>query len=156
MAFFDKFKKNNVSDKMNIFDIPYDYDGYDIVYENGETDLKLYDEFNKIVTNEKYDINTLNEYKKLSRESNMDTFYDFYNSWIENLISKKFVFYLDNNISINEFAKGINDILNAIDSYKQIDEKVVVEHYKIELKNIVFKEMKLKKILNMISWKLIL
>ena len=143
MIFFDKFKKN-VSDKMDIFDIPYDYDGYDIVYEKGKTDFKLYDEFNKILTNEKYDISTLNEYKKLSRESDMDDFYEFYNSWIENLRRKKFVFYLDNSISINEFAKGINDILNAIGSYKQIDEEVVAERYKSELKKYSFQGNKIE------------
>lgn len=137
MGIFDVFKKNKTN-KMDIFDIPYDYDGYDIVFEEGKTDVKLYDEFNKIVTNERFDINILDEYKKLSKELNIDIFYEFYNSWMKNLKSKKIIFYLDNSISIDQFAKGINNILEAIGSDKQINEQVVVDRYKNELKNYSF------------------
>lgn len=54
MNIFKIFKNKSIA---NV--VAYDYDGYDIVFESGKTNVNLYDEFNKIVTNEQFDINTL-------------------------------------------------------------------------------------------------
>lgn len=75
-----KGKKNNLVD---LFEIPCDYDGYDFVFKSNITNPKIYEEITKVLTNDKLKINNLEEYKKLNKNSDMDTFYKFYDSWID-------------------------------------------------------------------------
>lgn len=51
--------------RKDLFDIACDYDGYDIVYEEETTDINLYKFFNEIITNSRYDITVLSEYRLL-------------------------------------------------------------------------------------------
>ena len=48
--------------KPELFSISCEYDGYDLVFEEGTIDAKLYEAFNEIITDRRYDINTLPEY----------------------------------------------------------------------------------------------
>ena len=94
-------------------DIPYDYDGYDLVFESGITEPNLYERFNQIVTNGKYDITSMSEYKELSISSDLDKFYKFYDCWLNNLRDNKYVYHLDNSVGIEQFVNWINEILEA-------------------------------------------
>ena len=121
MGLFDKFrnKKKHII-KMDIFDIPYDYDGYDLVFESGITEPNLYERFNQIVTNGKYDITSMSEYKELSISSDLDKFYKFYDCWLNNLRDNKYVYHLDNSVGIEQFVNGINEILKKNGSMNEL------------------------------------
>ena len=51
MGLFNKFSKDNDSSELkDILSIPYDYSGYDLVFEEGTTDPAVYAEINALVT----------------------------------------------------------------------------------------------------------
>lgn len=119
--------------KNDIFSIPCDYDGYDLVFLSGITNPKLFKEFNAIITNNKLDISQLNEYKKLQIDSDKELFMDFYSCWINKLKKGKYISHLDKYNGIENFAKEINQILSNFDSSKTIDVDNIVKKYKEEL-----------------------
>ena len=119
--------------KNDIFSIPCDYDGYDLVFLSGITNPKLFKEFNAIITNNKLDISQLNEYKKLQIDSDKELFMDFYSWWINELKKGKYISHLDKYNGIENFAKEINQILSNFDSSKTIDVDNIVKKYKEEL-----------------------
>ena len=119
--------------KNDIFSIPCDYDGYDLVFLSGITNPKLFKEFNAIITNNKLDISQLNEYKKLQIDSDKELFMDFYSCWINELKKEKYISHLDKYNGIENFAKEINQILSNFDSSKTIDVDNIVKKYKEEL-----------------------
>ena len=123
---------------MDIFDIPYDYDGYDLVFESGITEPNLYERFNQIVTNGKYDITSMSEYKELSISSDLDKFYKFYDCWLNNLRDNKYVYHLDNSVGIEQFVNGINEILKKNGSNEKLDNKAIIQRYMNELKKYTF------------------
>lgn len=136
MGLFDMFKKNNK--KTDISEIAYDYDGYDIAFESGKTDPKLYEQINNIVTNNNFDINNISEYKNLNINSDNDIFLSFYDSWLEELRSNNYVVYLDNSLNITDFANKINLLLEKVNSNNKIDVNSITTKYKEELKKYSF------------------
>jgi len=136
MRLFDMFKKDN--NKPDISEITYEYGGYDIAFESGKTDPKLYTYINNIITNKNFDINSISEYKSLNVNSANDEFLAFYDSWLEELRKNNFVIYLDNELNINDFANKINLLLEKIDSDRKIDVNSTVNNYKEELKKYSF------------------
>lgn len=134
MGLLNIFKKNKNKIGNDIFSIPCDYDGYDLVFKSGTTDPKLYEEFNEIITNNQFDISQLNEYKQLKIDSDEELFATFYDCWVEELKKEKYLSHLDKHNGIENFSKEINQILNNIKSSKTIDVDSIVERYKDELK----------------------
>ena len=90
------------------------FDGYDIVYEEETTDVNLYKFFNEIITNLRYDITVLPEYRLLMENNTEDAFNEFYDAWVDALIDRGFLFHLDGEVSMEQFTKGINRILSDI------------------------------------------
>lgn len=134
------FKKTE-SSYDRLLQIPYDYDGYDVVYEENSTDPEIYAEINEIITNGKADMANIGSYANLSEKSDLDEFYNFYDEWTEFLRDKGFLFYLDNNISVGEFADGINRMLKAKGYDLSIDKTAVTEKYKNKLAEIGINEI---------------
>lgn len=136
MGLFDIFKRNKEFEnkKDDLFSIPCDYDGYDFVFKSNITNPSIYDEITKILTNDKISIKNMEEYKNLTIHSDIDTFYEFYDKWMELLRDNKFVIHLDKSMDMNSFAKSINELLLNIGCSDNIDEKEIVEKYKNELK----------------------
>ena len=126
-----KEKKNNLED---LFEIPCDYDGYDFIFKSNITNPKIYEEITKVLTNSKLRINNLDEYKKLNKDSDMETFYEFYDSWLDLLRKNKYIIHLDKQMSINDFVKAINELLSILECGNRIDEVAIVEKYNSELK----------------------
>ena len=126
-----KGKKNNLVD---LFEIPCDYDGYDFVFKSNITNPKIYEEITKVLTNDKLKINNLEEYKKLNKNSDMDTFYKFYDSWIDLLRKNKYIIHLDKQMNMKNFVKSINELLSIIECSNRIDETAIIEKYNRELK----------------------
>lgn len=137
MGLFSMFKKES-NEKPDISEITYDYDGYDIAFESGKTEPKLYSEINNIVTNNNFDINNISEYKNLNINSDYETFLTFYDSWLEELKNNNYVIYLDNYTNITEFTNKINQLLDKINSDKKIDVDLITNEYKEELKKYSF------------------
>jgi hypothetical protein len=137
MGLFSMFKKES-NKKPDISEIAYDYDGYDIAFESGKTDPKLYEQINNIVTNNNFDINNISEYKNLNINSDNDTFLTFYDSWLEELRNNNYVIYLDNSLNITDFTNKINLLLEKINSDKKIDVNLIVDKYKEELNKYSF------------------
>lgn len=142
MSLLEKFKKImqkdvvsiHISEKEDLFSIPYDYDGYDFLFEVGKTDPKLYEEINDIVTNGKFNIREIKNYEVLKMNSDNDLFFEFYDEWLAYLRENKYVIHLDNRLGIKEFAERINELLRQIGSDDQIDCEFVVNRYREELK----------------------
>lgn len=133
MSLFDLFKKKE--QKMDIFDIPYDYDGYDFMYKSSTTNPMLYRKINEIITNGRYDIIELEEYNEFIKDSNEARFNIFYEVWIESLRKKGFMIHLDNQMGIEQFAKQMNVTLEQLDADGRINENVTINRYNEELKN---------------------
>lgn len=143
MGLFDKlFKKVNKGIDMydRLLEIPCDYDGYDIVLETGKTEPIIYNDINEIISNGKYKIKT-DKYRNLAIDSSLETFYDFYNEWIEELRKAGFVFCLNNNISIEEFADAIIRMLEVNGYDVNLNKNIIVENYKNKLKELGIEEM---------------
>lgn len=134
MKHFKNYKSTKRA-KPDLFSIPCEYDGYDMVFEEGTTDAKLYEAFNEVITDRRYDINTLPEYHMLLDRKDEEHFDTFYDCWIRELEKNDFVFLLDNSIGIDSFVKGINRILLSIGSGKQLNEEMVTSEYRHELMN---------------------
>ena len=117
MGIFNIFKtkeKSENSKKVDILTIPCDYDGYDISYEENFTDVELYKDINNIVTVGKVDISTIEEYKKLNKNSSRDEFLNFYDSWLDILRKENYIIHLDNSMNITEFVNKINILLKKV------------------------------------------
>ena len=78
MGLFDILERGNR--KKDLFSIPCDYDGYNFVFKSNITNPSIYDEITKTLTNNKININSIEEYKKLTKNSDIDIFYEFYNN----------------------------------------------------------------------------
>jgi len=128
-------KNSKQQTKQDLFSIPCEYDGYDMVFEEGTTDVKLYEVFNEMITDRRYDINILPEYHALLDHRDEEHFDTFYDCWIRELEKNDFVFSLDNSVEIEQFIKGINRMLLRIGSGKQLDEVMVTSGYQNELMN---------------------
>lgn len=62
---------------MNLFENPCDYDRYNFAFKSNIKNPKKYEEMAKVLTSDKLENYNLEEYKKLSKCSDMDIFYLF-------------------------------------------------------------------------------
>ena len=67
MGLINIFKKKAKDGKLELLKLPYDYDGYDMVFKKGVTNPKLYGEFNEIITNNKLSIEDVDKYNDLEK-----------------------------------------------------------------------------------------
>ena len=134
MGLFDKFSKDKKAPAVNdILSIPYDYSGYDLVFEEGTTDPSVYSEINALVTNNNMDMAGVEGFDSLSKDSTEDEFFEFYDAWIEELEQKGFVTELTMSDDINTFVSSINKILGSIGAAQFLDEDAVVNAYRTEV-----------------------
>ncbi|MDO4944948.1 MAG: hypothetical protein Q4E74_07085 [Ruminococcus sp.] len=126
-------KKNTENSYEKLLQIPCDYDGYDIVFEENSTDPEIYIKINYIITNGKTDMKNVKSFGSLSRNSDLEEFYTFYDEWTEFLRNSGFIFHLDNDISIGDFTDGINRMLKANGYSFTADKSAVTEKYKNKL-----------------------
>ena len=141
MGIFNIFKskdRNENSKKVDILTIPYDYDGYDISFEENFTNVELYKDINNIVTVGKVDINSIEEYKRLNTNSSVDEFLNFYDLWLDILKKENYIIHLDNSMNITEFVNKINILLKNVDSSDTLDVNLITELYKKQLANYTF------------------
>jgi len=131
--FSKKTKDKNTSGLMDILSIPYDYSGYDLVFEEGTTDPAIYSEINSLVTNNRTDIAEVEGYASLSQDSSEDEFYEFYDAWIGELIQKGFVTELTMSVEISGFVAEINKILVSIGAARLLDAEATVNAYRTEV-----------------------
>lgn len=146
MGIFNNFKskeKNENSKKVDILTIPCAYDGYDISFEENFTNVELYKDINNIVTVGKVDISTIEEYKKLNKNSSRDEFLNFYDSWLDILRKENYIIHLDNSMNITEFVNKINILLKNVDSNDTLDVNLITELYKKQLANYSFSNQKI-------------
>lgn len=149
VSLFERFKQLVQKDVLpvyngigeDLFSIPYDYDGYDFIFESGKTDPRLYEEINTIITNHKFDIKEIRNYKELKINSDNDLFNEFYDEWLEYLKENKYVIHFDKDLSIREFSKSINELLKRIGSDVGIDEDFAVNKYRDELNRYTINNM---------------
>ena len=134
---FNIFKKKNKITKKELFSIPCDYDGYDLVFEEGVTDSKLYGEFNDIITDGKLSINKIKEYEEFMKNMNEDTFYNFYDTWINKLKSSGYVTTLNADVDIKSFVIAINKMLELKGESVRLNVDEIVEKYITSLKEYV-------------------
>ena len=127
------FKNKNKNTKPDIYTIAYDYYGYDIRFVSGSTDPQLYKQINDIITKETFDINSIAEFKILNKDSDEDTFWAFYDSWLEKLRENDYVIHLNNEIGIIEFTNKINKLLKIINETKKLDVNFIANRYKEEI-----------------------
>lgn len=118
---------------MDILSIPYDYSGYDLVFEEGTTDPAIYSEINSLVTNNRTDIAEVEGYAALSKDSSEDEFYEFYDAWIGELIQKGFVTELTMSVDISDFVTEINKILVSIGESRLLNAEAIVNAYRTEV-----------------------
>ena len=134
MGLFDKFSKNkNVPAANDILSIPYDYSGYDLVFEEGTTDPAVYSEINALVTNNKMNMAGVEGFDSLSKDSSEDEFWEFYDAWIEALEQNGFVTELTMSDDIGTFAADINRILRSIGAAQLLNEDEIVNAYRTEV-----------------------
>lgn len=139
MGIFKLFKKeNNIYDKL--LEIPCDYDGYDMVFEQGKTDPNIYNSINEVITNGQYKIITT-KLKDISTNSNLEKFYDFYNEWLEELRNEGFVYYLNNERNIEEFVDAIIKMLKVNKYEVNLNKDIIIENYRNKLKELGTEDM---------------
>jgi len=134
MGFFNKFSKDKDSSELkDILSIPYDYSGYDLVFEEGTTDPGVYAEINALVTNGGLDISEVDGYEDLSEDSSEDEFWGFYDNWIEALEENGFVTELTMADDIGAFAEEINRILRNIGAPELLNTEAAVSAFRAEV-----------------------
>lgn len=134
MGLFDRFSSDKKSPIMNdILSIPYDYSGFDLVFEEGTTDPSVYSEINALITNNNMDMAGVEGFNALSKETAEDEFWEFYDAWIEVLEQKGFVTELTMSDDINTFVSDINRILGNIGAPRLLNDDETVNAYRTEV-----------------------
>ena len=117
----------------DILSIPYNYSGYDLVFEEGTTDPGVYAEINALVTNGGLEISEVDGYEDLSEDSSEDEFWEFYDNWIETLEENGFVTELTMADDIGAFAEEINRILGNIGAAELLDAEATTSAFRAEV-----------------------
>lgn len=137
MGIFDKSKKDNNQKEENKFEKLYsmacDYDGYDMVFLENFTNPGIYAQINNIITNGKAHMDAIDTYKDLTKNSNIDEFYTFYEDWTEYLRKRGFIVRLDNDVSIENFVDGINNMMKINGYDIVLNKNSILDIYKQEL-----------------------
>jgi hypothetical protein len=140
MGLFDKFSKDKSAQGLpDILSIPCDYNGYDLIFEEGMTNPVVYSDITALVTNNNVDINEIEGYDELERNTPEEEFYDFFDNWIEALDEKGFIAELFPNVSISAFVADINQVLGNIGSSQLLDVDETVNAYRAEVVKYSFK-----------------
>lgn len=137
----------------DILSIPYDYSGYDLVFEEETTDPGVYAEINALVTNGGLDISEVEGYEDLSNDSSEDEFWDFYDNWVEALEENGFVTELTMADDIGAFAEEINRILGNVWAPEKLDAEAAVSAFRAEVVKYSFQGKPSMKTSNTIFWK---
>ena len=124
----------------DILSIPYDYSGYDLVFEEGTTDPAIYSEITELITNHQFDVAGMEEYDALTADPTEDSFFEFYDAWIERLMEEGFVTELNCSVDVNAFVAAVNGILNGIGSPNLLDVPATVNLYRSEVSKYSFQE----------------
>lgn len=122
----------------DILSIPYDYSGYDLVFEEGTTDPAIYLEITELITNHQFDVTGMEEYEALAEDPSEDSFFEFYDAWIERLTEEGFVTELNCSVDMNAFVAAVNGILNGIGSPNLLDAPATVNLYSSEVSKYSF------------------
>ena len=133
MGLFDNSSKNKNAPAKNIESIPYDYYGYDMVFEEGTTDPSAYAGINALITNSKMDMACVEGYDLLTEDSTEDDFWEFYGAWIDELEQNGFIVEFTIAEDINTFAADINKILRSIGASQLLNEEEVINSYRTEV-----------------------
>ena len=140
MGLFDKFSKDkNTQGLPDILSIPCDYNGYDLIFEEGMTNPVVYSDITALVTNNNVDVNEIEGYDELERNTPEEEFYDFFDNWIEALDEKGFIAELFPNVGISTFIADINQVLGNIGSSQLLDVDETVNAYRAEVVKYSFK-----------------
>ena len=117
MGLFDKFSKDkNTQGLPDILSIPCDYNGYDLIFEEGMTNPVVYSDITALVTNNNVDVNEIEEYDE-----------------------KGFIAELFPNVGISTFVADINQVLGNIGSSQLLDVDETVNAYRAEVVKYSFK-----------------
>ncbi len=122
----------------DILSIPYDYSGYDLVFEEGTTDPGIYSEITELITNHQFDVTGMEEYVALTEDSTEDTFFEFYDAWIERLTEEGFLTELNCSVDVTAFVVAVNGILNGIGSPNVLDVLATINRYRSEVSKYSF------------------
>ena len=90
-----------------LYNIVTDYDGYDMVFVQGKTNPEIYNNISLMLSNSKYNIKSLNQFNNLTIDSSTEEFYEFFDSWVEDLKNNKFLVHLDNDTTMQDFSNAI-------------------------------------------------
>jgi hypothetical protein len=140
MGLFDKFSKDkNTQGLPDILSIPCDYNGYDLIFEEEMTNPVVYSDITALITNNNVDVNEIEGYDELERNTPEEEFYDFFDNWIEALDEKRFIAELFPNVGISTFVADINQVLGNIGSSQLLDVDETVNAYRAEVVKYSFK-----------------
>lgn len=90
-----------------LYNIVTDFDGYDMVFVQGKTNPEIYNNISLMLSNSKYNIKSLNQFNNLTIDSSTEEFYEFFDSWVEDLKNNKFLVHLDNDTTMQDFSNAI-------------------------------------------------
>ena len=134
MGLFTKlFNKADKTEAKDILSIPCNYDGVDLVFEEGTTEPSVYSDINNLVTNGCVNIAEAEGYSALTKDSSNEEFYDFYDNWIELLTEKGFVADLTMSVDFTAFVNDINQILGNINAPQLLNAEETVRAYREEV-----------------------
>lgn len=133
---FNLFRKKDYKKEKNyIYNLAYDYDGYNMSYEDVIMDKDYIKKFNDIITNSSIDITNINLYDKLTPESDSDIYYEFYDEWMKKLMENNYIVHygIDGTSDIRNLVSQVNNILNKKNYNQILDASEVYEEYKKEI-----------------------
>lgn len=122
----------------DILSIPYDYSGYDLVFEEGTTDPGIYSEITELITNHKFDVTDMEEYDALKEDPTEDSFFEFYDAWIERLTEEGFITELNCSVDVNTFVVAVNGMLKGIGSSNVLNVPATINLYRSEVSKYSF------------------
>ncbi len=118
-----------------------DYDGYDVLFEQGMKNPEVYIQINELISNGNLDISELREYAEFSKHLDEDSFETFYETWMENLRNEQYVAYLDDETPIEKFVSNVIEMAKLYDV--EVSKSELIDEYhayisKLGLSNIHF------------------
>lgn len=109
-----------------ILETPADYDGYYLFPGSSEEALEI----NSIISRNLLNLEDIPIFNEIRDDSNSEDWEYFYDQWMDYLKFKGIVFYLDNEVSIEELTVGVNRILSVTGSSFRVDPDEVSAAYR--------------------------
>lgn len=109
-----------------ILEIPADYDGYYLFPETSEEALEI----NSIISRNLLNLADIPIFNEIGDDPDSGEWDYFYDQWMDYLKFKGIVFYLDNEVSIDELTVGVNRILSVTGSDFRVDPEEVSAVYR--------------------------